>query len=395
MNDAQPLQTKPRLIWVYAGSLSSKLDASTWLAPTLELRGLGWNVTLVAPGPSGYQIIKDVEVLCISKPRIYLLGQAVFHVKVFRFIIRKWFDIDVILFHSMSAPWILPLRFLRCFRHRRAPLLVMDTRTLSMTPRSRESGRDRLRRRFHKLMNRLANFWADGQLTITQHMAEAVHIPSEKLWGVWPSGVNVERFASAQIDRRWPLVGEPIHLIYIGVLHYERNLMTLSKAVEKANTEGMAFALSLVGDGTEREDLEGFAEQTDGRVRVIPPVPHEQVWELLAQAHVGVLPFPDGEKFRVSSPIKLFEYMAAGLPILATRVVCHTDVIGNGDYVFWAEQADVAGLLAALRFVWRDSDLLSKMGGQSATAARSWTWRESAKKLKKALDYGIAKYGRR
>ena len=40
--------------------------------------------------------------------------------------------------------------------------------------------------------------------------------------------------------------------------------------------------------------------------------PHDQIPEVLARAHVGVLPFPDEEKFRVSSPIKLFEYMAAG-----------------------------------------------------------------------------------
>lgn len=395
MKDVQISQDKPRLFWVYAGSLNGKLDASTWLDTTVELRVLGWDVTLVSPGRPGYQVIRDVEVLCISKPNIYLLGQIVFHLKALRFIIRKCFDIDVVLFHSMSAPWILLLRFLRCLRHRHTPLLVMDTRTLSMTPTSKESGKDRLRRRFHELMNRLANLWADGRLAITQHMAEAVYIPSEKLWGIWPSGVNVERFASAQVDRRWPLAGEPIYLIYIGVLHYERNLMALSQAVEKANTEGMAFILSLVGDGTEREELERFAAQTAERVRVIPPVPHGQIWELLAQSHIGVLPFPDEEKFRVSSPIKLLEYMAAGLPILATRILCHTDVIGSEDYVFWAEQADVVGLLEALRSVWRDSDLLSKMGERSATAARAWTWHESAKKLQKALDYGVAKYGRR
>ena len=105
-----------------------------------------------------------------------------------------------------------------------------------------------------------------------------------------------------------------------------------------------------------------------------------------------MLPFPDEEKFRVSSPIKLFEYMAAGLPILATRIVCHTDVIGNGAYVFWAEQTDAAGLLAALRLVWLSREVLSTMGAQAAVAAQAWTWHTSAQKLKLAIEHGLVCY---
>jgi glycosyltransferase involved in cell wall biosynthesis len=178
------------------------------------------------------------------------------------------------------------------------------------------------------------------------------------------------------------------------VLHYERNLLTLSRAVEHANRENMAFRLSLVGDGTERSDLEYFASQTDNRVEIVEPIPHEQVWEVLARAHVGVLPFPDEEKFRVSSPIKLFEYMAAGLPILATRIVCHTDVVARGNYAFWAEDAGELGLLRALRCAWDSRQKLEEKGLEAAAAAENWTWRKSAEKLSRALEYGLETVGR-
>jgi glycosyltransferase involved in cell wall biosynthesis len=155
-----------------------------------------------------------------------------------------------------------------------------------------EMGRNgRQRAWLYNLTHPLANRWVDGQTTITQCMAKTVRIPSQQLWGTWTSGVNPDRFAPAQIARRWPLAGRPINLIYIGCLHYERNLMTLSRAVEKANTEGMAFTQSLVRYSMERADLEKFATQTGRRIRVVPPVRHDQVPGLLAQAHVGVLPF--------------------------------------------------------------------------------------------------------
>jgi glycosyltransferase involved in cell wall biosynthesis len=181
-------------------------------------------------------------------------------------------------------------------------------------------------------------------------------------------------------------------LIYVGVLHYERNLLVFSRALQKAIDEGCDFVLSLVGDGTERKDLEIFARRTDGRIRIVSPVPHNQVPGLLAKSHVGILPFPDEEKFRVSSPIKLFEYMAAGLPILATRIACHTDVVGESDFAFWAEGADEDALLDTLRRVSRSHASLKQMGAQAAFAAQSWTWEASALKIKRALEFGLSNF---
>lgn len=377
------------VVWVYTEPAIQRLDAVTWLETTRELRNSGWRVTLVAEGPAGERRIRGVEVLCIAKPRVYLLRQAVFHLRVLRLLASEWSTIGVILFHSMSAPWLLPLRFVRRLTHRPYPLLVMDSRTVPMAPVKLSLWRHQLRAFYHSLMHRLANRWADGQTAITQRMAETLRIPSHQLWCSWPSGVDPAHFLCAQTARQWPLPGERIHLIYVGVLHYERNLMSLCRAVQKANSEGMRFALSLVGDGAERPALEKFSFQTEGRVRVLSPVPHEQVPALLGQAHVGVLPFPDEEKFRVSSPIKLFEYLAAGMPILATRIVSHTDVTGSGEYVFWAEDASIEGLLAALRVMWQASASLRRLGREAAVAAQAWTWHESAAKLSNALQHAI------
>ncbi len=87
-------------------------------------------------------------------------------------------------------------------------------------------------------------------------------------------------------------------MIYHGTLHYERNLITLCYATTHANLEGMFFELSLVGDGTGRVELEDFAAQSKGRIRVVPLVKYENIPDLLAKSHIGVLPFPDEEKFR-------------------------------------------------------------------------------------------------
>ena len=380
---------RPHLLWVYSGALEGTLSASTWLRPTRELRQMGWKVTLVASGPAGPHSVEGVEIFGITHPEIYLLRQMIYHLKVIRFALSNWDSTDVILFNQPSAIWLLPLRLVRDLKNSKLPLLVMDTRTVPMEDWRKASWRDRLRAYFYNSMNRLANSWADGQTAITQRMADCVKILPAHLWGVWPSGAEVELFTPACTARQWPDEGQPVHITYIGVLHYERNLMALCQAVEMARAEGMNFVLTLTGFGTEQADLQKFASQTEGRIRVNDAVPHDQVPALLAQVHIGALPFPDEQKYAVSSPVKLFEYMAAGLPILATRIACHTDVIGDGCYAFWAEGSSPESLLAALRQAWNARAALKTMGQEAAHAANAWTWQESARKLSEALLWGL------
>lgn len=382
-----------KLLWVAPGNPEKSLDSATMLDTSRELNRSGWEVTLIVVGDSKSKILKGVQLYGIYRPEIYLLRQLVFHIRALSFIYSRLNSVDVVLFHSMSAPWMLALAILLRLQKRRLPALVMDTRTVDMAPASRGRWKDTIRRNYHSLIEKSVNFWVDGRLAITPRMAEYVGIPCEKLWGVWPSGVDAELFHPARSSRTWPDGDKTVQLIYVGILNYERNLMNLSSAVVKANTEGMSMVLSLVGDGNQKEELEKYASETNGCVRVLPRVDHAQVPGVLSRAHIGVLPFPDEEKFQVSSPIKLFEYMASGLPILATRIACHTDVIGNGDYAIWMEGSDEDNLLAALRKVWKKSGELSEMGRRAALASSAWTWSESARKLRTALENGLTALG--
>jgi glycosyltransferase involved in cell wall biosynthesis len=159
----------------------------------------------------------------------------------------------------------------------------------------------------------------------------------------------------------------------------------------QANADGMQFQLLLVGSGSQQHELKAYAEHSEGTIHVCSPVSHWHIPGWLSQAHIGVLPFPDEEKFRVSSPIKLFEYLAAGLPILATQIDCHTDVVGDGAYAFWAHTADQEGLHRALQQAWQERSLLATRGAQAAAAAPNWTWQATAARLRTALEYGMAR----
>jgi glycosyltransferase involved in cell wall biosynthesis len=385
----QAVLGSPRLLWVVPHSITKTLYATARREPSRALHALGWQVTLVATGEDEQLDLDGVVVYQLKVPNVYFLRQMLFHFRVISLILREWDTVDVVLFHQISAIWLLTLKLWGRVTRKKWPLFVLDTRDFpDYVPGNLKL---RLRKLYYQLIYWVADRWADGQTAITNRMAELVNIPEDQLLGVWPSGVKLETFQPAQSLRSWPEPQEPVQLIYIGSLVEKRNLLPLCRAVEKANQEGMAFQLLLVGSGRYQNILDAYSCETEGRITVMPSVPHEQIPNLLAQAHVGVtsLPDPDEQKYQASSPIKLFEYMAAGMPILAIRSVCHTDVAGNDPYVIWADQPTEASLLKSLRKLWEQSADLTRLGEQAGSAAGNWTWQASAQKLSNALLHGL------
>ncbi len=381
----------PRLVWVYPDSLTQRLDSATWIETTRELSRLGWNVTLLTKDPiPGPQTLRGVDIISLKSRDIYLLGQLLFHLKVIGYIVRRWRLVDIVFFTQLSGLWLLiPLRLMRLFTLSKRPLIVMDTRDLDDPVPG--NLRIQLRIWLHQLVFALADMLADGQTAITPRMAELVDIPEQQLWGIWPSGVDPTVFAPAAEQRCWPDAHQPLHLMYLGILLENRHPRELCRAVEQANAAGMNIQLSLVGDGPDRAALEPLVQRTSDRLRIVPPVSHDQIPNILAQAHIGVtsLPDPDDVIYQASSPIKLFEYMAAGLPILATKNVCHTNVVGEGEFAFWADSPDQQALFSAIKTSWDNRARLAELGWQAQQAVHGWTWKAAARKLSVALEQGM------
>jgi glycosyltransferase involved in cell wall biosynthesis len=378
-------------VWVFSAPIAERLDNATWVDTTNELRALGWKVTLIGMGPAGPHYVRGVETYCIPRPDIYLLGHALFHRDVARHLLEQWDQIDVVLFNQDSAAYLLPLRFWRTLSGRDGPQFVMDTRDR----RDFKTGslKAMLRLAFIRLNHWLAKILADGQTTITSRYAALIAIPEKQLWGIWPSGVYPQQFAAAAAKRIWPAEDKPIRLVYIGMLVDKRHPIELCRAVEMANAQGCSFELYFYGNGPDVDSVRQCADSSEAVVKLLPPIGHEDVPEMLATMHIGVTSLPeiDDQKYAASSPIKLFEYMASGLPILATANPCHTNVVGDGSYAFWIEETTQSGILKGLEQIWDNRDSLASLGWEAQEASQRWTWAAAAAKLDLALKSGLAR----
>ena len=181
---------------------------------------------------------------------------------------------------------------------------------------------------------------------------------------------------------------------YVGRLHtmqMSKGLDTLIDAIAQATHNGAAVDLLLVG-GPE-EGITVLREQWFARglpaeqLHAVGQGPPEVVPRYLAAMDVGALPLPWTEHFAYfASPIKLFEYMAAGCTILASDLPSTAEVVRHGESALLVPPGDVGAFAEAIHHLWADRDLVRRLGTQAQIDAQRYTWRARAERIRAFID---------
>jgi len=160
---------------------------------------------------------------------------------------------------------------------------------------------------------------------------------------------------------------------YVGNFHPWKGVEVLVRSLASAP----AVRLTLVGGAPDpRARIEALATAIDvlDRVRFVGPVPPRDRWQYLAQASVCVLPLTRSTYGSFTSPLKLFEYMAAARPIVASDLPALREVLRDGENALLVPPEDPAALAAAIRRLLADRALAERLAGQAARDVRAYSW---------------------
>jgi glycosyltransferase involved in cell wall biosynthesis len=136
----------------------------------------------------------------------------------------------------------------------------------------------------------------------------------------------------------------------------------LLKAFERLVSRVPEAHLLVVGDGPLRRQVAATGERFgEERVTVAGAVDHSRVPGWLACADVAVAPYPKLDSFYFS-PLKVVEYQAAGLPVVASRCGQLDRLVADGDTGRLVPPGDAEALAAALVDLHRDPTLRRRMG---------------------------------
>ncbi len=183
---------------------------------------------------------------------------------------------------------------------------------------------------------------------------------------VTPNGVNTDRIRAVTPD----LGGDPV-VVFVGTLKPWHGVEDLVRAAALAR---VPWRLRLVGDGPMRPALEELAADHGVALEMVGAVPPEQVPAALEGALVAVAPYPDsGDHY--FSPLKVYEYGAAALPVVASRIGEIPSVVEDGSTGLLVPPSDPAALAAAIDTLAADPEVARRMGAaarERMQARHSW-----------------------
>ena len=163
---------------------------------------------------------------------------------------------------------------------------------------------------------------------------------------------------------------------FVGSLKPWHGLDTLAEAYRIFHGKGGRSRLLVVGDGPQRKDFEMLLTEKglSGVCEFSGSVYPSEVPGLIASMDVGVAPYPPLEGFYFS-PLKIFEYMAAGKPTVASRVGDISEIMHDGVDGILVPPADPERLAEALVSLRTHPGLRVSMGSAAReNVLRSHTW---------------------
>ncbi|MFF0902604.1 UNVERIFIED_CONTAM: glycosyltransferase family 4 protein [Kocuria sp. CPCC 205316] len=192
---------------------------------------------------------------------------------------------------------------------------------------------------------------------------------------VAPNGVNVERIPPCRDSAaRGPDPVPPV-VVFVGTLKPWHGVEHLLHARAVACAE---WRLCVVGDGPQRASLQELAGGLGVEVEFTGAVAPAEVPELLADCAVAVAPYPATRHAadQYFSPLKIYEYAAAALPVVASRVGQVPAAVEDGVTGLLVEPSDPAALAGAVDALVTEPErrrAMGRAGRHDAVARRSWT----------------------
>lgn len=237
---------------------------------------------------------------------------------------------------------------------------------------------------------RLVSFFEDSAvrdaagLTVNTRFLEqrfaALGFPPEKIVYV-PNGVEESRFRGpfdpAAVRQRLGIPPDAPLVIYAGTMGLVSHPVNLVlEAFPHVLAELPEARLLMVGGGEDYDALRSMAETLHiaHRTRFTGRVAPDEIAPYLAAADVSVDPVLDDDVARARSPLKVFESLAVGTPVVTSPVGDRAALLADGRYGLLVAPGSAPALARGLRSLLADHPLRRQMRANALAGSGQWSW---------------------
>ena len=202
----------------------------------------------------------------------------------------------------------------------------------------------------------------------------ARHFPGE--YEIVPNGIDVDRFQQTT-TRPAAMPARHRHVLCVGRLEPRKGVDRLIRAMTIVGERAPDARLVIVGDGPDRARLEAAARDAAVNVTFAGRVPDEILPAHYQAADLVCAPALGDESFG----IVLLEAMAAGRPIVATRIAGFSELLAGAGSAMLADVDDPSALAHAITTLLDDPENGRMMGARGASFVRDYDWSTIARRL--------------
>jgi glycosyltransferase involved in cell wall biosynthesis len=221
---------------------------------------------------------------------------------------------------------------------------------------------------------------------IAQHLARRYRLSQVHLVPNYPELQPLGRRELRSLPNGGSIPEHAPVLLHLGTIHAERGIAQLVAAL----AELPGVHLALLGRDRDASWVEALAAERGvaDRVHLLDRVPPDQVVDFAASATIGLVSvIPDSLNSRYSLPNKLFQYLAARLPVVATRLSQMQEVVEANGLGVNVDTRDPSAIADGVRAI------LNSPGGPASIGARArraveerYNWEVAAAQLIEAYE---------
>ena len=254
---------------------------------------------------------------------------------------------------------------------------------------------------------------ADAVVVVSSELAKhvkALGVKSSKIH-VMPNGVNPELFCAVPGRARHSVratVTSASHgargvmrptIGFVGGLRPWHGVEVLPELLARLSRRHPDLRMIIAGDGQLRGELKRRFKQRglSKRVTFTGALLHEEVPQVIRRFDIALAPYPKHDHDFYFSPLKLFEYMACGVAVVAAKQGQVAEVVNHGKTGLLYPAGNLAELAANCERLLGDAPLRRKLGEAAARLVLGkFTWNHNAARVVAlARSLGAARRGRR
>jgi glycosyltransferase involved in cell wall biosynthesis len=191
-------------------------------------------------------------------------------------------------------------------------------------------------------------------------------VSSEKMF-IMPNGIETEKFFSTNINKKT--------IIFSGVMYHHRGLDILLDALSKVIKEIPEVELLLLGEGPEMSKLQSIVKERKLEKNILFKgwVDRNEIPSYLSKSAIGIGPLRSTNVTKDALPIKILEYMASSLPLIAFENTLPNDVLEHGKNGFNVRNTEE--LSEKIILILKDEKLQKKFGDTSNKMIKKFDWK--------------------